>query len=126
VGFYALALACAWRLWMAKKRGRSMEDQWLCWSLMSSFLASLMSMMVVALFLEMEFIYHIFLALLANAPLLVGTTVRTVGVLAEMNGKTVLLRYQLKPGQRLALVRPPGQNIPALPGVAPQEMGTSP
>jgi hypothetical protein len=29
-----------------------------------------------------------------------------VGVLAEMNGKRVLLRYRLKAGQKLALVRP--------------------
>jgi hypothetical protein len=69
-------------------------------------IASLMSMFVVSLFGEMYFIYHMFLGLLANAPIIMGGGVRHVGVMAEIDGKPVLLRYTLKQGQRLAIVRP--------------------
>ena len=66
-----------------------------------------MSMFVVSLFAEMYFIYHMFLGVLANTPIIVGGGTRHVGVLAEVDGKTVVLRYALKQGQRLAVVRPP-------------------
>jgi len=106
VGFYALMAACVWQLWVAKPKATSIEDQWLCWTLLAVWIASLMSMFVVSLFGEMYFIYHMFLALCANAPIMVGGGLRHVGVLAEVDGKTVMLRYALKQGQRLAVVRP--------------------
>jgi hypothetical protein len=67
---------------------------------------SLFAMLVVALFSEMMYIYHLFLALLMNAPLVVGGGVRQVGILAQRDGQTVLLRYTLTEGQRLAVVQP--------------------
>jgi hypothetical protein len=70
-------------------------------------MASIMSMFVVSLFAEMYFIYHMFLGVLANTPILVGGGTRHVGVLAEVDGKPVILRYALKQGQRLAIVQPP-------------------
>jgi hypothetical protein len=107
VGFYVFMAACAWQLWIAKSKATSIEDQWLVWSLLAVWVASVMSMFVVSLFGEMYFIYHMFLGLLANAPIMVGGGLRHVGVLAEVDGKKVLLRYALKPGQRLAIVTPP-------------------
>jgi hypothetical protein len=107
VGFYAFMAACAWQLWVAKSKATSIEDQWLVWSLLAVWVASVMSMFVVSLFGEMYFIYHMFLGLLANAPIMVGGGLRHVGVLAEVDGRKVLLRYALKPGQRLAIVQPP-------------------
>jgi hypothetical protein len=107
VGFYVWMVACLHELWKAKDRATSIEDQWLLWSLLAVWIASFMSMFVVSLFGEMYFIYHMFLGLLANAPIMVGGGVRHVGVLAEVDGRTVVLRYALKQGQRLAVVRPP-------------------
>jgi amino acid permease len=98
--------ACAWQLWNAKAKATSVQDQWLVWSLLAVWIASVMSMFVVSLFGEMYFIYHMFLGLMANAPIMVGGGVRHVGVMAEVDGKPVLLRYALKQGQRLAIVRP--------------------
>ena len=68
----------------------------------------MLAMQLVALFAEMFFIYHMFLALCANAYLICGSQPeeRVVGVMAEMDGRQVLLRYRLKKGQRLGLVRP--------------------
>jgi hypothetical protein len=106
VGFYVFMAACAWQLWNAKAKATSVQDQWLVWSLLAVWIASVMSMFVVSLFGEMYFIYHMFLGLLANAPIMVGGGVRHVGVLAEVDGKQVVLRYALKQGQRLAVVRP--------------------
>ena len=113
-GFYLLVAACSWSLWKANKKATNLSDQWLCWSLFAVLIASLLAMQLVALFAEMFFIYHMFLALVANTLLIVGTQPdeRTVGVLAEMDGKRVMLRYRLKAGQRLALVRPPGTPMP--------------
>jgi hypothetical protein len=108
VGFYTFMGLCVWQLWNAKKKATSIEDQWLLWSLLAVWIASMMSMFVVSLFAEMYFIYHMFLGVIANTPILVGGGVRHVGVLAEVDGKTVVLRYALKQGQRLAVVRPPG------------------
>ena len=70
----------------------------------------MLAMQLVALFAEMFFIYHMFLGLIANTVMICGSepNERSIGVLAEMDGKKVMLRYRLKPGQRLALVRPPG------------------
>jgi hypothetical protein len=109
-GFYALMAACAWQLWVAKPKATSIEDQWLVWTLLAVWIASVMSMFVVSLFGEMYFIYHMFLGLMANAPIIVGGGLRHVGVLAEVDGRKVLLRYALKPGQRLAIVQPPAGN----------------
>jgi hypothetical protein len=116
VGFYALMSTCAWQLWKAKPKAKSIEDQWLVWSLLSVWIASLMSLFVVSLFGEMYHIYHMFLALMANAPILVGGGVRHVGVLAEVDGRQVILRYELKQGQKLAIVHP---------GAAPQVIPTA-
>ena len=79
----------------------------MAWSFLAVWIASFMSMFVVSLFGEMYFIYHMFLGLLANAPIMIGGGVRHVGVLAEVDGKPVILRYALKQGQRLAVVQPP-------------------
>ena len=108
VGFYLFVAACSWCLWKANKRANGLADQWLCWSLFAILIASLLAMQLVALFAEMYFIYHMFLGLVANSVLICGSeqNERSVGVLAEMDGKQVLLRYRLKPGQSLALVRP--------------------
>ena len=106
VGFYTWMAACAWQLWKAKERVAGLDDQWLVWSLLAVWIASVMSMFVVSLFGEMYFIYHMFLGLMANAPIMVGGGVRHVGVMAEIDGRPVLLRYALKQGQRLAIVRP--------------------
>jgi Trk-type K+ transport system membrane component len=107
-GFYLFVATCAWCMWKAKKKATSLADEWLCWSLMSILIASLFAMQLVALFAEMFFIYHLFLGLIANTLVICGSeqTERHVGVLAEMDGKQVLLRYRLKPGQRLAIIRP--------------------
>ena len=69
-------------------------------------------MQLVALFAEMFFLYHFFLGLVANTMLICGSNAqeRSVGVLAEVDGRQVLLRYRLKPGQRLAIVRPGGSS----------------
>jgi hypothetical protein len=107
VGFYTFMGLCVWQLWNAKKKATSIEDQWLLWSLLAVWIASIMSMFVVSLFAEMYFIYHMFLGVLANTPILVGGGTRHVGVLAEVDGKPVILRYALKQGQRLAIVQPP-------------------
>ena len=108
-GFYILVLACSWNLWRANKKSTMLADQWLCWSLFAVLIASMLAMQLVALFAEMFFIYHMFLGLCANAYLICGSQPeeRLVGVLAEMDGKKVLLRYRLKKGQKLGLVRPP-------------------
>lgn len=111
IGFYIFMAACAWQLWKAKAKATSIEDQWLVWSLLAVWIASVMSMFVVSLFGEMYFIYHMFLGLLANAPIMIGGGVRHVGVMAEIDGKPVMLRYTLKQGQRLAIVRPGGPPI---------------
>lgn len=108
VGFYLFMGFCVWQLWQAKAKATSLEDQWLLWALLAVWIASMMSMFVVSLFGEMYFIYHMFLGLIANAPIMVGGGVRHVGVLAEVDGSPVLLRYALKQGQRLAVVRPGG------------------
>ena len=111
-GFYILVLACSWNLWRANKKSTTLKDQWLCWSLFAVLIASNLAMQLVALFAEMYFIYHMFLGLCANSFIICGSQSeeRLVGVLAEMDGKKVLLRYRLKPGQRLALVHPPAQS----------------
>lgn len=109
VGFYSLMAVCAWQLWKAKPRANTIQDQWLVWTFLSVWIASLMSLFVVSLFGEMYHIYHMFLALMANAPILVGGGTRHVGVLAEVDGRKVLLRYELKQGQKLAIVRPAGE-----------------
>lgn len=109
VGFYGLLAAVGWQLWKAKRNAHTIEDQWLVWSFMSTILGSLAAMLVVALFGETYYIFHLVLGVMANAPQLVGgTTERVVGVVAQVNGKRVVLRYRLKPGQRLALVTPAG------------------
>ena len=48
VGFYAFMGACAWQMWKAKARADSIEDQWLVWSLLAVWIASMMSMFVVS------------------------------------------------------------------------------
>jgi hypothetical protein len=105
-GFYTLMGFCVWQLWKGKEKATSIEDQWLLWSFLAGWIASFISMFVVSLFGEMYFIYHMYLALLANAPLIVGGGVRHVGVMAQVDGKPVILRYALKQGQKLAIVRP--------------------
>jgi hypothetical protein len=109
IAFCLLVIACGYNLWQANKKAADTADKWLCWSLFAILCASLLAMQLVALFAEMFYIYHLFLALCANSLLICGAESgadRLVGVLAEQNGKQVLLRYRLKPGQRLALVRP--------------------
>jgi hypothetical protein len=51
-----------------------------------------------------------FLGLVANTMVICGSEPagRSVGILAEMDGRKVLLRYRLRPGQRLAVIHPPG------------------
>lgn len=108
-GFFLFVGACAWCLRRAKEKAQSLEDRWLCWSMLAILVASMLAMQLVALFAEMFFLYHLFLGLVANTVLICGSGAeqeRSVGVLADMDGKRVLLRYRLKPGQRLALVRP--------------------
>lgn len=107
VGFYGFIAASAWSLWKGKEHAESTEDQYLLWSLMSTLLATLLGMLLVALFSEMYFIYHMFLGVVANANLMVGArvAVRHVDVLAEQAGRPVLLRFGLRPGEALALVR---------------------
>jgi hypothetical protein len=107
-GFYLFLTACAACMWKAKKRAASVADEWLVWSMMSILIATLLAMQLVALFGEMFFLYHVFLGLVANTMVICGSEQdsRTIGVLAELDGRKVLLRYKLKPGQRLAIVRP--------------------
>jgi len=105
-GFYSLLGVCAWQLWNAKKKASGVADEWILWSLLSAFIASQWAMLVVALFGEMNVIYMMFMAVMANAPLFVGTTSRRVGVMAEMDGRPVMLVYTLKPGQTLAMITP--------------------
>jgi hypothetical protein len=121
-GFYLFMATCAWQLWRAKPRANTIEDQWLVWSLMAVWIASFMSMFVVSLFGEMYHIYHMFFGLMANAPIMVGGGVRHVGVMANIDGRQVMLRYELKQGQKLAIVRPPVAPVPVVPiGDAPEK-----
>ena len=109
IGFYGLLGGVGWQLWKAKTKAHTVEDQWIVWSFMATILGSLAAMLVVALFGETYYIYHLLLGVMANAPLLVGgMSERVVGVIANVNGKRVIYRYRLKPGQRIALVRQPG------------------
>jgi len=108
VGFYTLLGVCAWQLWKAKKKAHGLADEWILWALLSALVASQWAMLVVALFGEMQVIYHMFMAVVANATLYVGSTTRRVGVMAEVDGKPVMLVYHLKPGQKLAMVTPVG------------------
>jgi Trk-type K+ transport system membrane component len=109
-GFYLFVAACAWCMRRARQKAASLADHWLIWSMLSILIASMLAMNLVALFGEMFFIYHMFLGLVTNTMVICGEgggeLERSVGVLAEMNGKRVLLRYRLKAGQKLALVRP--------------------
>jgi hypothetical protein len=114
IGFYTLILSVGWMLWIGKRRAsEATEDHWLLWTMMAGLGGSLLGMLVVSLFAEMYHIYHFFLGLVANAFLIVGQKSaggggdRYVGVMAESQGKPVLLRYRLRPGQKLALVHPP-------------------
>lgn len=117
VGFYGFMASAGWHLWKGKEKAQTMEDQWLMWSLMATLLASIGGMLIVTLFSEMYFIYHAFLGIVANADLMVGGggggkgagRMRIVDVLTERNGEKVILRYHLKPGQKLALVQPTGE-----------------
>ncbi len=107
VGFYGLIATVCWKLYQARKRAITLADQFLLWSLMATLVASLGAMMLTSLFSEMYYIYHMFLAVVANAGMIVGgAKSRQVGLLAEMNGAPVLLRYTLQPGQQLAVVHP--------------------
>jgi len=111
VGFYTFLSALGWTIWKARIKAHSIEDQWLLWSFMATILASLAAMLVVSLFGETYYIFHLLLGVMANAPLLVGAGLipggdRQVGVLATIDGKQILYRYRLKPGQRLAIVKP--------------------
>ncbi len=115
IGFYTFLGACIRRMWTASKQAQSLEDQWLLWSLMASLVGSLVLMMIVSFWMEMYNIYHVFLAVLANTPMLVGGGLRYVGVWAEMNGKPVILRYTLKANQQLAILHPPVPAEPARP-----------
>jgi hypothetical protein len=66
-------------------------------------------MLLVTLFSEMYFIYHMVLGVIANSDLLVkgsSTGERQVGVLVEQNGQRILYRYHLAAGQRLAVLEP--------------------
>jgi hypothetical protein len=117
VGFYSFVAAVGWMLWKAKQRASErLEDQWLLWSMMAALVGSMLGMLLVSLFAEMFHLYHLFLGLVANAYLMVGKSSedeRHVGVMAEIEGLPVLLRYRLKPGQKLAVVNPP--QAPAAP-----------
>ena len=114
VGFYTFVAAAGWMLWKGKKRAsESLEDQWLLWSMMCALVGSLLGMLLVSLFAEMFHLFHLFLGLVANTYLLVGSGksdgVRHIGVMAQIDGRPVLLRYRLRPGQKLAIVNPAGQ-----------------
>jgi hypothetical protein len=107
VGFYGLLGVAFWSLWKARHKAGSIPDQWLLWSFLATLIGALAAMSVVSLFSEMYYIFHLFLALVINAPRLIGeATSRQVGVPAMVGGKLTLLRYTLGPGQRLAIVRP--------------------
>ncbi len=108
VSFYGLCAICGWQLWNASKKANGLADEWILWSLLSTLAGSLWAMLVVALFGEMQVIYHMFLAVVANAPMFVGATTRRVGLMAQVDGKPVMLVYHLKPGQKLALMTPEG------------------
>jgi hypothetical protein len=108
-GFYWLVGAVGWGLWKTRKKSTALADQWMLWSMMATVVASLAAMQVVSLFGETEYIFYMLLGVMANAPLLLdaaGGGERVVGVLTEVEGRQVLLRYRLKPGQQLALVQP--------------------
>ena len=107
IGFYGLISAIGWGLWKAKDQAGDTEERYLIWTMMATLVASLGAMLVVALFAEMYYIYHLMLGLFANAPLLVSARTREVGVLAEVEGRRVLFKYRLRPGQQLALVPAP-------------------
>jgi len=111
VGYYAMVAVAFWSLYKAAQRTQSLQDHWLLWTLMSTLLAAMIAQLVVALFAEMNYIFHLFLGLYMNAPLLVGTGARArqVGILADVKGRPVLLRYTLAPQQGLAVVPRPGQ-----------------
>jgi len=129
IGFYTFLGTLGWTIWKARVKAHVIEDQWLLWSFLATILASLAAMLVVSLFGETYYIYHMLLGVMANAPLLVGaggatpSGERQVGVLAQINGQQVLLRYRLKPGQRLALVRPPNPPPPRDQPPQPAETG---
>lgn len=106
VGFYGFVGAVGWQLWRAKEKAASLEDQWLLWTMMATLAGSLGAMLVVALFSETYFIFHMLLGVMASAPVLVGGAMREVNLLAQKDGKPVVLRFRLKPGQTLAVVRP--------------------
>jgi hypothetical protein len=123
IGFYGFVGACAWSMWRARSLSKKLEDHWLLWSLLATLCASILGMLLVTLFSEVYFIYHMFLGILANSDIIIASGkkdsdnkddsgLRRVGVLVEQNGQKYLLRYTLRPGQRLALVPPPSQPQP--------------
>ncbi|HEV8292650.1 MAG TPA: hypothetical protein VGP94_12035, partial [Tepidisphaeraceae bacterium] len=123
VGFYGFLATAAYSLWRARSLSKKLEDHWLLWSLLATLCASILGMLLVTLFSEVYFIYHMFIAILVNSDIIVASGqsasdnkndsgLRQVGVLLEQNGKKFLLRYTLRPGQRLAVVHPPTQPQP--------------
>jgi len=108
VGFYGTFAVCAYQLWVAKKKAASLDDEVILWSLFATISGVLLGLSVVSLFSDMQYIFHMYLGVLAAAPKLVGQAAqsRQVGLLAEYNGQPVLLRYTLAPGQGLAIVTP--------------------
>ena len=109
LGFYALVFISLVGVLRALRRATTLEGQWMAWGFLCVLVATNAAMFIVSLFTEMYFIYHMLLALFCSAPRLIGGSERQVGVLAEYQGKPVLLRYTLKPGQRLAVVHPPAK-----------------
>ena len=121
IGFYGFVGTCAVSLWRARSLSKKLEDHWLLWSLLATLCASILGMLLVTLFSEVYFIYHMFLGILANSDIIVksgqsdsdktkdDSGLRQVGVLLEQNGQKYLLRYTLRPNQRLALVHQPKQ-----------------
>ena len=118
LSFHALIATIGWGFWRAMEKAVTLEDRWIVWSMFSTLMASLAAMLVVALFAELYYFYHLLLGVMANAVLLVGggaAAGRVVGVLTELDGRQVLLRYHLKPGQTLAVVNPDEQELAAQP-----------
>ncbi len=107
-GFYGLVAVAGVQLWRAKKRVAGVADELLLWSLFGTLFASVMALFLVSLFAEMNYIFHMFVALAGSAPALMGSgDTRQIGVIAEVGGRRVLLRYTVTAEQRLALISPP-------------------
>jgi hypothetical protein len=119
IGFYGFLAVASLSMWRARTLSKKPEDHWFLWSLLATLTASILGMLLVTLFSEVYFIYHMFIGIVANSDIIIksglkdsdktssDSGLRQVGVLLEQNGQKYLLRYTLRPNQRLALIHPP-------------------